>query len=249
VLAFLWNFWLEDIFTDSERITIPNFVGENSEEVIESKAFEDIFNFHVVYSLDPNAPEGEIISQKPEAGRSIMISDEGIDIELTVSTGILKTKMPDLVNHEYREAKLILEKLSFAVEVETVPSDTITEGYVVSTDPAANEEVASGSTVHIYVSGGPELKEVTMPNLVGKSKDAAVAALSKLSLKVGSISEEESGYAAGTVIWQNVSAGEKIMEGSVVYLKVSTGPAASPSPEPPAESAVPSAEPSSGASA
>lgn len=249
VLAFLWNFWLEDIFTDSERITIPNFVGENSEEVIGSKAFEDIFNFHVVYSLDPNAPEGEIISQKPEAGRSIMISDEGIDIELTVSTGILKTKMPDLVNHEYREAKLILEKLSFAVEVETVPSDTITEGYVVSTDPVANEEVASGSTVHIYVSGGPELKEVTMPNLVGKSKDAAVAALSKLSLKVGSISEEESGYAAGTVIWQNVSAGEKIMEGSVVYLKVSTGPAASPSPEPPAESAVPSAEPSSGASA
>ena len=72
--------------------------------------------------------------------------------------------------------------------------------------------------------GGPEVKEVTMPNLVGMSKTEATAALTQLNLQVGSITEVESDYDAGTIVWQNVAAGEKLAENSIVYLKVSTGP-------------------------
>jgi len=231
VLTFLWNFWIEDMFVDSQRSIIPSFVGQSSEEVVNSKAFSDVYNFHVVYSIDPNTPEGKIISQKPEAGRSIMLSEEGIDIQLIVSTGVMMASMPDMVNHEAREAQLELEKLGFKVETETVASDTITEGYIVSTNPSANEQIVSGSTVYISVSGGPQFGEINMPNLVGKTKDAAVNELKKLSLEVGSISEVESDYAVGTVTWQNVTAGDKIAQNTVVYLKVSKGPKATPTPE------------------
>lgn len=227
VLTFLWNFWIEDLFIDSERIIIPSFVGENSEEIINSKAFS-IYNFYVVYKIDPNTPEGIVISQSPEAGRSIMLTDDGIDVELVVSTGVMMTTMPDMVNHEYREATIALTKLGFDVKTETVPSDTITEGYVVSTNPEANTQIASGSTVYIYVSGGPELKEVTMPDLFGKSRDTAVSELNKNNLELGSISEVESEYAAGTIIWQNISAGEKVTERTVIYLKISKGPKETP---------------------
>lgn len=240
ILSFLWSFWIKDIFVDSERIDIPSFVGEDSEEVTNSEAYNDTFNFYVKYAIDPNTPEGQVISQKPEAGRSIALGDDGIDIELTVSTGIMMTTMPDMSNHEYREATLALEKLGFVVETETVASDTITEGYVVSTNPAANEQAAEGSTVYLSISGGPDLKQVTMPSVLGKSKDAAVTKLKGLLLDIGSISEVEDDSAAGTVIWQSIDSGESVAEHTVIYLKVSKGPKPSPSPEPsPVESVAP----------
>ncbi|MBP8641092.1 MAG: PASTA domain-containing protein, partial [Oscillospiraceae bacterium] len=242
VVTFLWRFWLEDIFIDPERIDIPSFVGTDSEDTINSKAYEDTFNFHVVYAIDPNTPEGQVISQEPEAGRSIAVGEEGVDIELTVSTGIMMTTMPDMANHEYREATLALEKLGFVVETETVASDTITEGYVVKTNPNANEQVAQGSTVYISISGGPELKQVTMPSLIGKTKNTAVTKLSTLKLDVGSISEVEDEASAGTVIWQSIDSGESVAEHTVIYLKVSKGPKPSPSPQTsPDASAAPSA--------
>lgn len=224
IMTFLWQFWLKDIFTEGQRISVPSFMGEQSEDVINSKAYSESFSFHVTMAVDPNTPEGQIIGQKPEAGRSIALGNKPIDIELTVSTGIVKTKMPDLVNHEYHEAANALTKLGFVPKTKFVSSDTVTAGYVVSTDPSSNEEVATGSTVYLSVSGGPEVKEVTMPNFVGETKDAAVEKLGALNLQVGSISEVESDYAAGTVVWQNVAAGEKLAENSVVYLKVSSGP-------------------------
>ena len=248
VMTFLWDFWVEDLFVDSERIDIPSFVGTDSEETINSEAYADTFNFRVVYAIDPNTPEGRVISQEPAAGRSIAIGEDGIDIELTVSTGIMMTTMPDMVNHEYREATLALEKLGFVVETEIIPSDTVTEDYVVSTKPAANEQVAQGSTVYLSISGGPELKQLIMPSLLGKSKSSAVSKLEGLNLAVGSISEVEDASAAGTVIWQSIDSGESVAENTVIYLKVSKGPKPSPSPaaSQPAETVAPSASTEAG---
>ena len=240
VLVFLWNFWLRDIFVDSQRIVVQNFVGENSEEIINSAAYKDIYNFYVVYAIDPNYSEGKIISQKPEPGRSIMLTSDGIDIELTVSTGILMTKIPDVVNMEYRTATIALEKLGFKVETTLVASETITEGYVVSSQPSADEELPAGSTVYLSVSGGPELVEITMPNLLGLSQSSAIKTIEDNGLVLGSISELESDYSEGTIFWQNIDAGETVTKGTVVYLKVSSGPKETESPEisdnPPAES-------------
>ncbi|NLV86408.1 MAG: Stk1 family PASTA domain-containing Ser/Thr kinase [Clostridiales bacterium] len=234
IVAFLWDFFIKDMFVDSQRIIIQNFVGENSNEIINSKAYEDIYNFRVFYTIDPDYPEGVVISQKPEAGRSIMLTGDGIDLELTVSTGILMTKIPDLINHEYREAAIALEKLGFLVEKEIVASESITEGYVVSTKPAAGEELPAGSTVYLSVSGGPELLEVTMPSFIGKTKDAAITAISQARLDLGSISEVESDFPKGTIFWQNIEAGEKVPQGTVIYLKMSGGPKETVAPETPA---------------
>lgn len=246
--TFLWDFWLDDIFVGKDRVNIPSFVGEASEDVVNDKSYIGTFNFRVVYTIDPNTPEGEIISQDPDAGRSIAMSDGGIPIELTVSTGIKMTDMPDMVNHEYREAKTTLEKLGFVVETETVASDTITDGYIVSTKPGADEQVPTGGTVYLYISGGPELEQISVPNLIGKSQDAAIAKLKELSIDIGSISEVEDEAAEGIVIWQSLDAGESVAEHTVIYLKVSKGPketpTPSPSPEetPTPESATPSAQ-------
>lgn len=232
VMVFLWNFWLKDIFIDSQRIEIQNFVGQKSEEIINSAAYKEIYTFYVEYAIDPTHPEGQVIAQDPAAGRSIMLTSEGIDIKLTVSTGVLMTTIPNVVNTEYREATIALEKLGFVVKTELVASETITEDYVVSSQPAAGEELPAGSTVYISISGGPELVEIDMPSFIGKTQDAAVSAIEAAGLTLGSISEVESDYTEGVIFWQNIDSGQKVTKGTVVYLKVSIGPKETPTPSP-----------------
>ena len=142
------------------------------------------------------------------------------------------TKIPDVVNMEYREATIALEKLGFVVKTDLVASETITEDYVVSSQPAADEELPAGSTVYLSISGGPELVELDMPNLIGKSQAGAVSAIESAGLTLGSISEVESEYTEGVVFWQNIDSGTKVTKGTVVYLKVSTGPKETPTPTP-----------------
>lgn len=230
MVIFLWNFWLQDMFADNARVEIPNFVGKSSEEIVNSEAYAGLFRFHVTYTIDNDYEEGIIITQSPEAGRSIVPSEDGIDIELTVSTGLMMTSIPDVVNKEYREATIELEKLGFVVEVEIVQSDSITKDYVVSTNPEAGEQLPAGAKIYLFVSGGADVDEVTMPNLVGNSKYTAVSTLNSLGLTVGSISGVNSDYDKDVVIWQNVKPGEKIAKGSVVYLQVSNGPTSTPTP-------------------
>lgn len=232
LVSFLWNFWLSDIFSDTERIEVPNFVGQDSNIIINEDSYKGSFVFHIVYTIDPEAPEGQVLSQKPEAGRSVALGSSGVNIELRVSTGVLMTEIPDRVNYEFMEAKVSLEQLGFIVEKEIVQSDTITVGYVVDTSPGAGQQAPAGSTVVIKVSGGPELTQVIMPSLIGKSRSEALNKLTAMNLELGSVSEVEDNAIAGTIIWQSIEAGESVAERTVVYLKVSKGPKPTPTPEP-----------------
>ena len=76
VFVFLWNYWLRDIFSTAERIELPSFVGRSYESVVNDSSYTQLYTFTVTYSIDPTVPEGEIISQDPEAGRSLMIVPE-----------------------------------------------------------------------------------------------------------------------------------------------------------------------------
>jgi len=229
VLTLLWNSSLKSLFMPAQRVIIPDFVGGTSDEIVGSKAYTGTYNFHVTYADSSTTKKDVIISQDPEAGRSIAMSGKGVDVTLTVSTGVLKTSMPDMVNHEYNEAKTTLTNLGLKVKEEDVASDNITKGYIVSTDPAANEQITSDTTVTLYVSSGPDEVQVTMPNLIGKSKTDATSALNGLNLKLGSITEVNSGYKAGTVIWQSIDPGTKVSAGAMVYLQISAGPKAADS--------------------
>jgi serine/threonine-protein kinase len=240
IVAFLRNYWLDDLFSDPERVTIPNFVGQNFEEIFDSEAFS-LFNFKVVtYEVNPDYPEGTIISQEPEAQRRIAPGSDGIDMEFVVSTGILMVEVPDVVNLEYRQATTMLQKLGFTVVTEIVASTDITEDYVVSTSPAAGDKMPSGSTIYVSVSGGPVVDEFPMPNLVGRARDSAIVSITELRLELGTITEINDEATAGTVIWQNINAGEMVKRGTMIYLTVSLGPKEEPSEEP---SEQPSEEP------
>jgi penicillin-binding protein 1A len=64
---------------------------------------------------------------------------------------------------------------------------------------------------------------VTVPNLVGMTKDAAIALLQKLALLFKVIEKDVTGATAGTVTGQDVKAGSSVPSSTVVTITVATG--------------------------
>ena len=233
VFVFLWNYWLRDIFSTAERIELPNFVGRSYESVVNDSSYTQLYAFTVTYSIDPTVPEGEIISQDPEAGRSLMIVPEKIAVTLTVSTGVREAVVPDVLNSSLQEAAVELQNSGFKYETNYVTSDVVTEGYVISTDPAPGSSLAEGSTVFLTISSGPTIHTVTMPNLVGHTESEAISILQSNNLTYADTTYIESEQEEGTVIRQSIDAYEDVSEHTRIYLWVSSGPAETPEPTPP----------------
>ena len=232
VFVFLWNYWLHDIFSAAERVDLPSFVGEDYESVVNDSSYRGLYKFTVTYSIDPTVPEGRIISQDPEAGRSLMIVPEGISVTLTVSTGVREASVPNVVNKSYQEAVVELQNAGFKVERREAADDSVTAEYVISTDPAPGESLAEGSTVFVTVSTGPSVQTMTMPNLVGRTEDEAISLINSSNLVYADSTYIESDQEKGTVIRQSIAAYEEVEERTRIYIWVSTGPAETPEPTP-----------------
>lgn len=224
LFAFLWNFWLKDVFSPAERIALPNFEGSNYDSIINNTELNSMYKFNVIYISDDSVEPGIVISQSPAAGRSMMVTPSGIEVDLTVNAGVSLTSVPDVLNTDYRDAMRNLRAAGFNVEIENAASDSYTKDYVIATSPVAGEQLSSGSTVYITVSAGPEIQYVSMPNLVGSTEDSAISRIESSNLSYGGSDRVVSDYEAGTVIDQSISSSESVAEHTKVYLTVSSGP-------------------------
>src|SRR5919201_3779982 len=101
-------------------------------------------------------------------------------------------------------------------------SESVGKGIVISQDEGAGLRIAKGSTVHIHVSTGPP--PVDVPNVIGKTRDDAVATLTSAGLKP-KVFLIHSPKTADTVTGQDPPGGTTVRKGSRVRLNVSSGPA------------------------
>lgn len=229
--VFLNGYFLKDLFSDPVKVKVDNFVGRYYEDVINDKDYKKIYDFKVTFKVDLEHEYGIILSQDPESGRSKTVSDKGskIVVELvcaaeTVDDQKRLLKVPYIVNHEREEAISMVQDAGFTYSLEQAPSDSITKGYVISTDPVAGAAADEGSEIKIIISTGPETVMTKVPQLKGLSKESAIAKIESSNLSIGSISTAESDLVAGTVIDQNIAAGTEIEEHTKISITVSSGP-------------------------
>lgn len=229
--VFLNGYFLKDLFSDPVKVKVDNFVGRYYEDVINDKDYKKIYDFKVTFKVDLEHEYGIILSQDPESGRSKTVSDKGskIVVELvcaaeTVDDQKRLLKVPGIVNHEREEAISMVQDAGFTYSLEQAPSDSITKGYVISTDPVAGAAADEGSEIKIIISTGPETVMTKVPQLKGLSKESAIAKIESSNLSIGSISTAESDLVAGTVIDQNIAAGTEIEEHTKISITVSSGP-------------------------
>ena len=224
LFSFLWNFWLEDVFSPAERIDLPNFVGTEFQAIENNADLMNTYSFNVVYVIDTENPSGMVLDQSPEPGRSMMVTPGGIEVELTVSSGADQNVVPDVLNMGYADAVAAIQNAGFVAEIENATSDSVARNNVISSSPAAGETLSSGSTVYLLVSSGSEILYVEVPNLVGSTEDAARAKLESANLSYGGAERVSSDLAVGTVVGQSIDAFSQVEEHTKVYLQISSGP-------------------------
>ncbi len=224
LVVFLWKFWLGDIFAPAERIHLPEFVNKNYESLIQNPEYARLYHFEVVYVYDQTKEAGIVLSQSPNAGRSMMITPSGIHVQLVVSSGDSLVQVPNVINMDYRTASAVMRQAGLYVEIVNAVSDTVARDNVINTEPAVGQEVSRGSIIYMTVSVGPKVLTISMPNLIGLSENAAIVQIESNRLSYGGSEYVVSDLPAGTVISQSIEAFTSVDEHSKVILRVSTGP-------------------------
>jgi eukaryotic-like serine/threonine-protein kinase len=123
---------------------------------------------------------------------------------------------------DLRETQAVGQVLDAGLEPNVIreANADVEAGFVFDQTPKFGEKVDPGSTVDIKVSTGPPQTEV--PDVVGQTRDEAVAALARADLDA-KIVEVYSEKDAGTVTAQNPKAGDKVKVGTRVQINVSRG--------------------------
>jgi eukaryotic-like serine/threonine-protein kinase len=229
-LVFLNGYFLKDLFSDPVKVEVEDFVGRYYEDVINDSDYKKVYDFKVTFKVDTEHEYGIILSQDPEAGRRKTVSDKGdkITVELVCAADVDEQKrlfeVPDVVNREREEAISLIQDAGFSYSLEQATSESVEKGYVISTEPSAGAAADEGTEVKIIISSGPETVMTNVPQLVGLSKDAAIAKIGSSNLSVGSIETAESELEAGTVIAQNIASGTQVEENTKISITISSGP-------------------------
>lgn len=205
--------------SSSDEVDLPNFVGQKLVDIQNNDEYKN-FNFKVETKEDNTVEEGVVISQSPSGSKKVKANAQ---ITLTVSSGKKSVEVTDLSNMTQADAEKALNKLGFNVKVQEVNDDTIAAGQVVKTDPKAGSSLAHGSTVTLYISKGPEIKTVSVPNVVGSTIDNAKSAIINAGLKVGNITYRDDSKAKGTVLEVSPSVGISVTQNTSIDLVVSSG--------------------------
>jgi len=206
-----------------DLVTVPNLLGKTYAELPDYADFDIKLSAEV---YDDTYPEGQIIKQTPNAGDKI---EKNESIYVTVSLGKAPDEsMPDLAELELAVAERALNNLRLNLNVVTQEEyhDTIVNGKIIRTEPTAETELKTGQTVTLYVSKGPEIKDSTMPRLVGYDEEQAKTMLEDLKLELNVVIETDYDTTVGEslIFKTEPEVGEKLTTGQKVTLYISLGP-------------------------
>ncbi len=198
------------------NISVPDFVGENINSVLNSSEYD--FDFEVVNVYNPDMDVDVIISQSPVASSRHVKKDS--HVRLTVNSLDTEVSVPVLSKMSQSVAISTLKSLYLESEIVIVNNDDFTDGTVVSTDPANGSRVKVGTVVTLYIAEN----SVKVPDLTGKTLIEATNELKSIGLEVGEIYYDYSDeYDTGSVIRQGVDGGTKVNKGTEIPLTISSG--------------------------
>ena len=119
-------------------------------------------------------PKGQVIATQPKAGQTV---DAGSSVTLIVSRGQQMVTVPPDTGMPAEQARAALRHANFQIDATQAYSNTVTQGWVISSKPKPGLAAVKGSTVTIVISRGPKLFPV--PNVRGDSLADAIKAITE----------------------------------------------------------------------
>jgi serine/threonine-protein kinase len=220
------GFWFYSYVTVDET-KVPNLSGLTTD-------MAEVLLKNNKLTLDPNegseysdsVEKDHIIRQDPEPDAKVKV---GNAVTVVVSIGKEVVTFPDLTKDNMTEAdaRSLLQNLGFTGKIdssEKVFSSTVPAGSVVDQDPLPGASWYKTGSITLTISKGPEVVNITMPNVIGKGSAEAKALLEQNKLVVVIDNESSNDYPTDVVIRTNPLPDTSVKQGSEVKIFVSRGP-------------------------
>jgi eukaryotic-like serine/threonine-protein kinase len=174
----------------------------------------------------PEWAEGVVYQQDPLPGT---VRRKTSVIQVRVSSGPPKFKLPQLTNTDPNDARAVLESAGLKVELAYEGSLNLPRGVVTRSEPPGDASVRPGDTIKLFISLGETAR---VPDLKGMrqtpEEPVAENALKAVGLTLGAVTEvgrEEVGDAIdevppGNVFSQDPAPGTEKEKGSSVNVRV-----------------------------
>lgn len=201
--------------TTINKVTVPNIVGmtlDNAKKELEKLGL----NIKVTETVESDKEENTILEMNPTGNAE---AKKGDTIEVKISGGVAKIKVPDLRDYEINYIKDLLTQKGLEWNITEQYSENIKSGYLISQYPERDAEVTKGTTIELTISKGPEEKFVSVSNYLGQNVDSVKSDLEALGLIV--ILEEQKTdreSEEGVVLSQSLESGTKISVGEKIKL-------------------------------
>jgi serine/threonine-protein kinase len=213
------------LFCSKPKVTLTVSAGPGSAKVpptaglpraeAEAKLKRAGFGIQVENAHSDSVAAGAVIHSNPSAATT---ATRGSTVILTVSSGKKLAKVPVLVGSQRSVAVQQVRARGLVPSVSEEASGS-PAGEVIRQAPSAGTEVEPGSTVSIVVSKGKE--KIAVPNVIGKLRSEAVAALREAGLSP-TVQEQETEVPnqAGRIVDQFPPPGSKVDKGAEVNVVV-----------------------------
>lgn len=212
---------------------VPDFVGMTEDEA-EEKAKESHLKLSYSYTASEEEKKGLVVEQKTEEGTVV---DKQSTIRVVVGEGGMESSTEEetdasqidltalgLEALDGTNAKNLLEAKGLKVSLQSENSDTIIKDQVIRYEPTS---ASPGSEIRLYVSSGPAVTMVPMPDLTGKTEEEAAQLLEAAGLTVAPkeqiLTQKSDTVSRGKIISQIPLKDEEVPEGSAVSYVVSIG--------------------------
>ncbi len=185
-----------------KQVTVPSVIGL-TEDKAQQKLADVNLKMDKLVDEESDKPAGEATQQNPGANAS---APENSTVKVYFSAGPKTGSVPNVKGLSQADARQKLKDNGFTVadEVRAENSKDVAENDVTRTDPKAGSVRDKGTEVMLYVSNGL----VTLPDLTGKTRDDALAALDKAGLQADTQEQEtQDPKQDGKVVQQAPAAG------------------------------------------
>jgi serine/threonine-protein kinase len=201
------------------QTAVPKVVGSTSQVATRALTLAHL-NARVVRSFDETVAAGVVLLGDPPAGRQVT---RGTTVTLTVSQGRERHAVPQLIGLMQADAEQQLTNAKLTVGAVTLAfSESVPQGQVISTSPAAATSLKRAAAVALVISQGRQ--PIQLADWTGQPVEQAVAALTKAKLKVDASKRDWSDTVPkGVVISQSPATGT-LYAGGLVTLVSSKGP-------------------------
>ena len=205
-------------FDTDNKVEVPDLVGmdvQDANKMIVKRKLQLVIG-GTQYSS--KYPKDTIIRQSVAPKETV---SEGTVITVRISLGKKLSVVPDVLYMSESNAKAKITENFLDYEISYAESQSVSAGCVISQNPNSGTAVDEGSIVKLVISTG---YTIPVPDVTGKDAADAKNVLQNAGLACNAVTESSDSVAQGKVIRQSIKGGERVEQGTIVEIVVSSGP-------------------------